>query len=76
MRFGNKLGIAGCVMLVVTVVTLSATNLDAHHGFLSIALQYSSMILFLFAGFLGSRWWFAIPIVAAAYFVWLLSQGH
>ena len=42
-------------------------------------LQFAAMLLFIWAGVTGSRWWLAGGVAYAGYFgffLWVLSRGH
>ncbi len=67
-----KLGVASLIALVVSGV-LEASDPD---GVFGIGLLILSVILGFLAGWLGNRWWMAVPTIIVVFFGLILLAGY
>lgn len=73
MNATNKIGLAGAAALVLAaLVTTGPVEFEA----VSLTLQWVGILLLIYAGIRGTRWWFTPPIAIILVWVWALSQGH
>ena len=74
----KRLGILGVGFTALSLIPYSTNRLE-RLDLLSIFAQFAAMLLFIWAGVTGSRWWLAGGVAYAGYFgffLWVLSRGH
>jgi hypothetical protein len=76
MRNGDKVGVFAVLLLLVAAALIFIPYNASPFETASLTLQWVSVVLLIFAGVGGSRWWFAIPASLLALWIWVISLGH
>ena len=75
MKSGNKVGISALVLLALSIgVALSRPQSDLAF-LLAMLLPWVAVVLLIYAGSRGSRWWFALPLMIFVVWSWVIAQG-
>jgi hypothetical protein len=76
---GNKIGIVGLLLLALALaISISKFSVvgGPSIGIVLISSEWIGILLLIYAGIKGSRWWFTIPVAILSLWLWALSRGH
>jgi hypothetical protein len=77
MKTANKVGVAALSLLVVSAgISFGRLMEQPALAFVEITSQWGGILLLIYAGIRGARWWLAIPLVLIMVWLWAILQGH
>jgi hypothetical protein len=76
MKNGNKVGIVASILLAVAAGLVFLPYDASPFETASLLLQGLAILLLVYAGVRGSRWWLLVPVGLIALWIWALSRGH
>jgi energy-coupling factor transporter transmembrane protein EcfT len=75
MRIADKAVTLTAVATIFVAVMVLANKSNGRLALAALAFQLLATIVFVYAGFRGSRWWLAAPFPFVIFVLWLHGSG-